>query len=144
MSAPRRSSLLKLFWRVHRWVYRKTGGRVGARLLGKPVLLMTTTGRKSGLPREITLYYLGYRDAFVVIASNAGHFKHPAWYLNLQANPEADLQAGRRRLSVRARTAGGDERALLWQRALELDPNYADYEQRTDREIPIVVLEPAA
>lgn len=142
MFVPRRNALLKLFWRIHRWTYRASSGRVGGRLLGRPVLLMTTIGHKSGLPREVTLYYFEHEGQLVVVASNAGHAAHPAWYRNLQASPEAQVLAGRRQLRVTARIAQGEERKQLWPLALELDPNYQVYEARTNREIPVVVLEP--
>ena len=142
MPALRRTRSLQLFWRYHRWLYQASGGRLGARLLGKPVLLLFTTGRKPGLSRTNTLYYLTDAGRYVVIASNAGYAKHPAWYLNLAADPQVRVQVGTDKYAATARTATGEERERLWKAALEFDSSYAEYERQTDREIPVVVLEP--
>lgn len=109
-----------------------------------PVLRLTTTGRKSGEPRSVTLMYLDDGGTPVVIASNAGEPRHPSWYLNLREHPEARVmtRAGERR--VRARTAEGEERARLWRRLLEQNGDYGTYAERAGgREIPLVILEPA-
>lgn len=108
-----------------------------------PSLLLTTTGRKSG---EKYIFPLFYGDTgnggYIIVASKGGAPKHPQWYLNIQANPEVEVQAGTKKLKARARTATGDERARLWQEALKFWPPYADYQKKTEREIPVVVLEP--
>jgi deazaflavin-dependent oxidoreductase (nitroreductase family) len=144
MAAPRRTPVLQLVWKVHPWLYRVTGGRVGGRMIGMPVLLLTTTGRRSGTPRTRALTYLPHGDAAVVIASNAGDARHPDWWLNLRANPEAEMMQGSRTCRIRAREADGDERARLWSAAVARWPGYAEYEGRTTRRIPVVVLEPIA
>jgi F420H(2)-dependent quinone reductase len=142
MPAARRNFALKLFWRFHRWLYQASGGRLGAKVRGKTVLLLITTGRKSGEPRPSTLYTFQDQGNYVVIASNAGHPSHPAWYLNLRANPEAVVRVGGRESQAIARDATGEERERLWAQTIVWDPDYAEYQQRTDRVIPVVVLEP--
>ena len=107
-----------------------------------PTLLLTTTGRSSGQARPLPLIYRKVGDAWVIIASKGGAPAHPAWYLNLLAQPDVLLQAGRDVVPVRARTASGDERSRLWQALVEIYPPYADYQVRAGgREIPVVVLE---
>jgi deazaflavin-dependent oxidoreductase (nitroreductase family) len=143
MPAVRRSPLLKLLWKVHPWLYQASNGRLGAKLLGNPVLLLTTTGRKSGLERTNTLYYFPDEDRYIVIASNAGYAKHPAWYLNLMAQPLARVQAGRIKVKVTGREAAGEEREALWAKVLAIDSSYAEYQGWTERQIPVVILEPS-
>ena len=142
MPAVRRTALMETIWKVHRWAYEKSGGRIGGTMMGMPVLLLHTTGRKTGTPRTSPLMYLPHGDACVVIASNAGEPRHPAWWHNLKADPRAQVQRGRERTIVVAREAHGDERARLWAEALRREKSYAEYEARTTRRIPIVVLEP--
>ena len=109
-----------------------------------PSLLLTTTGRKSGEKFIFPLFYGEDGGRYFVIASKGGAPKHPQWYLNLEANPEVEVQVGTKKLKARARTATGGERARLWQESLKFWPPYADYQKKTDREIPVVVLEPAS
>jgi F420H(2)-dependent quinone reductase len=123
-------------------VYRLSGGRIGGKVGKAPVLLLTTTGRKSGQPRTAPVVYLADGERLVVIGSNAGHSKTPAWSLNLKANPDAEVEVGRKSRSVRARVAEGEERADLWRRHNEQYAGFDDYEARTDREIAVFVLEP--
>lgn len=133
--------LLVLITRVHRALYRATGGRVGAKLFGIRVLLLTSVGRRSGLPRVSPLLYVPDEKGFVVIASNAGDERDPAWWLNLRARPEATVQAGRERCAVRAREASPEEDAQLWPRLVASYRFYARYRARAKRRIPIVILE---
>ena len=107
-----------------------------------PSLLLTTTGRKSGERFIFPLFYGDVDGGYLVVASKGGAPKHPSWYLNILANPEVEVQAGTTKVKARARTATGAERARLWEKALEFWPPYADYQTKTDREIPVVVLEP--
>jgi F420H(2)-dependent quinone reductase len=123
-------------------LYRLSGGRIGGRVGKAPVLLLTTTGRRSGQPRTAPVVYLADGENVVVIGSNAGHSRTPAWSLNLKANPEAEIELGRRRRPVRARVAEGEERADLWRRHNEQYSGFDEYEARTDREIALFVLEP--
>ena len=140
----RRSPIVDLFWKVHPWLYRVSGGRLLGKLVGMKVLLLTTTGAKSGVPRTTALTYLEAGRGYVVIGSFLGEPRQPAWVHNLRANPRATVQVGPRHVAVDAREAHGEERALLWQRVVALQPDYRAYETRTDREIPVVVLEPAS
>lgn len=140
--AIRRNKLVEVIWRVHRFVYRLSGGRIGGSAVGLPVLMLTTRGRKSGEPRTSVLTYLPKGRSAVVFASNAGEPKHPAWWLNLVADPHAQVQIGRTVTPMTAREADGAERQRLWEELLRASPSYAEYEQRTTRRIPVVVLEP--
>jgi deazaflavin-dependent oxidoreductase (nitroreductase family) len=133
--------LLALITRVHRAIYVATGGRVGGNLLGIHVLLLTTVGRRSGRERVTPLLYVEAEKAFVVVASNAGDDRDPAWWLNLAARPEATVQAGRERHAVRARRATPAEEAELWPKLVAAYGPYARYRERTRRPIPVVLLE---
>jgi deazaflavin-dependent oxidoreductase (nitroreductase family) len=127
MAAVTRSWAVERFWRIHPWLYRVSGGRIGGRVIGLPVLLLTTTGRKSGEPRTRALTY---------------EPRHPDWWLNLRRNPSAVVQSGREVVRVRAREAEGEERKRLWREITATAPDYAEYQSRTERRIPVVVLEP--
>jgi len=131
------------FGRIHRAVYRASGGRVGARLAGLDMLLLTTTGRKSGEPRTQPLACFADGDDWVVVASNGGQDHHPAWFLNLEACADAQIQVGSEQRAVRAQVAEGAERARLWPWLVERNPIYGRYAKRTGRRIPVVVLRPA-
>ena len=133
--------MIKLFWRIHPKVYAWTSGRVGGQLMGLPVLLLTTRGRKSGLLRTKALMYLPYDDDCVVIASNLGQEHHPMWWLNLRSDPKAQVQIKGQQFAVRAREAHGDEREQIWQQLIAIAPDYDDYKDKTSRHIPVVVLE---
>lgn len=123
--------------------YVATGGADGHEWRpGVPTLLLTTRGRRSGQLRRTALIYGRAGDAYVVVASQGGAPKHPAWYLNLEADPRVHVQVGAEELDARARTATGEERAALWPELAAIWPAYEDYQRRTDREIPVVVLDP--
>jgi deazaflavin-dependent oxidoreductase (nitroreductase family) len=126
---------------VHKRVYRVTGGKIGGRIGKLPVLLLTTIGRKSGQPRTQPLAYTRAGDGYAVIASKGGAPQHPLWYLNLRANPLAEVTVGRQTRKVRARDAEGEERERLWRALADLYPGYDRYAQKTSRRIPVVVLE---
>jgi len=128
--------------KIHASLFRATGGKVGGRLVGSPVLLLVTTGRKSGLQRTTPLLYLDDGDRHVIVASNGGAAKHPVWWLNLQANPEATVEVAGRKTRVRATEAQGEERARLWKRLVRMYGPYESYRKKTDREIPVILLEP--
>jgi deazaflavin-dependent oxidoreductase (nitroreductase family) len=140
--AARRSKLVELFWKIHPRLYRWSGGRIGGTMMNLPVLLLTTKGRRSGAPRTRALMFLPQGDRFVVIASYLGEPRHPDWWLNLRADPQAWIQVGGRRLRVAAREADGEERTRLWQAIVGRQADYAEYQRRTNRRIPVVVLEP--
>ena len=109
-----------------------------------PSLMLTTTGRKSGAKYIFPLFYGQDGNSYIVVASKGGAPEHPGWYRNLLANPDVAVQVGSKRFKARARTATGTERTRLWAKALEFWPPYADYQKKTDREIPVVVLDPVA
>jgi deazaflavin-dependent oxidoreductase (nitroreductase family) len=132
---------VKLFWRIHPKLYGWSSGRIGGKLMGLPVLLLTTRGRKSGLARTKALMYLPYHEDFVVIASNLGQENHPMWWLNLRADPRARVEIKGEQLLVRAREAEGDERDRIWQQLIAISPGYDDYKGKMSRRIPVVVLE---
>ena len=136
--------ILKLVSRVHVALYRASGGRIGGRFKVAPVLLLTTTGRKTGKGCTTPLLYGEDAGRYVIVASVGGAPKHPAWYLNLSGNPEAAIQVGGRKLEVHADTAPPDERARLWTLMTQMYPGYDDYQAKTSREIPVVILTPTA
>jgi deazaflavin-dependent oxidoreductase (nitroreductase family) len=125
---------------LHRSLYRASGGRLGRRLGRHDMLLLTTTGRASGRPHTVPLLYLRAKGEFAVIASYGGHPRHPDWYRNLLADPKAEAQVDGERFRVIARTAEAAERKRLWALAVAEYPGYADYQARTDRVIPVVLL----
>jgi F420H(2)-dependent quinone reductase len=124
-------------------LYRATGGRIGGRVNQAPVLLLTTTGRKSGQKRTAPIVYLRDGENVVVINTNAGNARIPAWSLNLKANPDAEVEVGRRRYPVRARIAEGEERTELWRKHNEQYAGFDDYQEKLDRKALVIVLEPA-
>lgn len=129
--------------KLHQWIYETTDGRLGANLGGRPMLLLRTTGRKTGQPRTAALLYVEDGANRVVIASKGGAPQHPGWFHNLRAQPEVEIQIGRERHDVRARTAAGEERARLWAAADKVNGGlYSTYQSQTSREIPVIVLEP--
>jgi deazaflavin-dependent oxidoreductase (nitroreductase family) len=107
-----------------------------------PALLLTTTGRKSGERFLFPLFYGTDGDSYLIVASKGGAPEHPGWYRNILVNPDVEVQAGTTKVKARARTVEGEERSRLWKKALEFWPPYADYALKTDREIPVVVLDP--
>jgi deazaflavin-dependent oxidoreductase (nitroreductase family) len=136
-------TVLTLFSRLHVVLYRASGGRIAGRFRKTaPVLLLTTTGRKSGKRRTTPLLYVEEAGRYVVVASVGGAPKHPAWYLNMSADPAATIQIGGRRLAVSAETASPEERVRLWALATRMYPQYDDYQAKTAREIPVVILTP--
>ncbi len=126
---------------VHR--YQETDGEVGYLWNGAPILLLTTTGRTSGLPRTTALIHARDGDDYLVVASMGGAPTHPNWYRNLVHDPAAQIQVRADRFDVTARTAGDDEKPRLWRLVTEVWPNYDAYQSRTDRVIPVVVLTPS-
>ena len=133
-----------LFGDEHVRRYRETGGEVGHRWKrGSKILLLTTKGRKSGEPRTTPLIYEQDGDRYVIVASKGGAPAHPGWYLNLRHDPNVELQVRDEVFPARARTAEGEERERLWRLAAQQWPDYDSYQTRTDREIPVVVLERA-
>jgi len=132
----------KTFGAANRGLYRGTGGKVGGKFKGAPILLLTTQGRKSGKPRVTPLMYVRDGDALVLVASSGGSPQHPSWFLNLRDRPDVEVQIGKETERQRARVATPEERERLWPRAVEMYGGYAGYQTKTSREIPLVVLEP--
>ena len=137
-----RDSSVRRWSAVHRVLYRVSGGRLGSRLVGNDMLLLTTRGRTSGYAHTVPLLYLSDGDTIAVIASFGGRDHHPDWYLNLMADPIVSARTGDREMSLVARTATPAERATWWPRAVEAYQDYAVYQTRTQRQIPIVLLRP--
>lgn len=135
--------VLKAVNLLHRGLIRITGGRVGARAKNMPVLELVTTGRKTGARRSVLLTSpLQEGDSYVVVASRGGDDHHPAWYLNVVAEPSVDVVIGGRSRPMRASVPAPDERTRLWAAVTALHPHYAGYQRKTEREIPLVVLTP--
>jgi deazaflavin-dependent oxidoreductase (nitroreductase family) len=139
-----RGTPLKRWTAFHMWMYRRTRGRLLYKMRGMPTLLLTTTGRKSGVQRTVPLPYLADGDGKVVVGSFAGGPRHPAWALNLFADPKAQVQDRGDSYPAIAEVLSGDERALVWTRLTAARPWYADYQAQTSREIPLVRLTRAA
>ena len=130
-----------LFGQEHVKRYLETDGAEGHEWRGTTVLILTTTGRRSGEQRSTPLIYQPHGDDYIVVASKGGAPDHPAWYLNLEADPEVDVQIRGDRFKARARTAGSEEKPDMWRTMTATWPAYDEYQQKTDREIPVVVLE---
>jgi deazaflavin-dependent oxidoreductase (nitroreductase family) len=133
-----------VFTRAHCAIYRGTRGLVGGRLLGIQMLLLTTRGRKTGRTRTLPLAYVEYKGDLVIVASNGGSPHPPAWWLNLQSGPTAQVQVGGERFEVEWRTAPPEQRMEYWRKLQAAIPAYRIYRVRTSREIPIVLLRRSA
>lgn len=133
--------VMGVMWKLHRMWYRASGGRVGSRVAGLAVLRLTTTGRSSGRARSVMLTYLDDPRGFIVIASNAGDQRDPAWWRNLEADPAASVRIGRKEYPVRTRQLEGDEREQAWHRAVAAYDGYARYAASTTRTIPVALLD---
>jgi deazaflavin-dependent oxidoreductase (nitroreductase family) len=129
-----------LFGDEHVRVYRETAGERGYHWRGTTILLLTTEGRTSGEARTTPLIHCTDGDRWVIVASKGGAPANPSWFENLRANPEATIQVRGDEVPVSATTAAGDERSRLWSLMTEVWPAYADYQAKTDREIPVVML----
>lgn len=135
--------VVKLMSNLNTAVYRLTGGRIGGRFLrGAPVFLVTTIGRKSGQPRTSPLLYLKEGDDYVIVASKGGMSQHPLWYRNIEANPQVEIELGREKFKARARRASDEEKKALWPKLVAMYRDYDDYQARTTRDIPVVILSP--
>ena len=137
-----RNGTVRTLSALHRVLYRTTGGRIGRTLprIDAPMLLLTTTGRRSGRQHTVPLLYLQDGDGWLVIASYGGRDHHPAWYLNLVADSSCAVQIDGEYIDVRAETVGADRRAELWERVVSAYDGYRAYQAKTDREIPLVLL----
>lgn len=138
-----RDNFLRFMGRFHESIFKLSGGRLGGRLVGMPVVALTTIGRKSGEPRTTMLTApVEDGDSVVLVASKGGDDRHPFWYLNLLAHPEVEATVHRRKKRMRARTATSQEKSELWPRVTEAYRGYAGYQKKTTRDIPLVILEP--
>lgn len=124
--------------------YESSGGTEGTTIRGLPVVVLTTRGAKSGKIRKSPLMRVEHEGRYAVVASQGGAPRHPVWYHNVVADPRVELQDGPVRRDMTAREVTGEEKALWWARAVEAYPDYDDYQEKTDRRIPVFVLEPAA
>ena len=143
LSGPARLAL-KLGSGAHAGVYRATGGKLFGRMGKSPILLLNTVGRKSGKKRTSPLLYVMDGEDFVIIASKGGATTHPAWYLNLRNDPEATVEIGDREVRVRAEEVDSEAKARLWRKMVEMYPTYDDYQKKTEREIPLLILHPVS
>src|SRR5688572_11308469 len=142
MTPPR--PVLRMGWAIHRALFRATGGRVGAERAGDGLgtLFLVSTGRRSRKARRNALFYIEDGPDPVVVASNAGDDADPGWWRNLQAMPEAEVMIGPQAIPVRARRASAEEFEHLWPRLVKANPDYAAYQAKASRDIPVVVLSP--
>jgi F420H(2)-dependent quinone reductase len=142
-AVDRLSPLFNQLTKGHTVLYRGTGGLIGHRFPGgPPMLLLDHVGARSGRKRTTPLAYLADGEDLVIVASKGGHPRHPAWFHNLRSNPAATIQVGSERRTIQARVATPKERRRLWPRVVQAYSGYAGYQDRTEREIPLVILEP--
>jgi deazaflavin-dependent oxidoreductase (nitroreductase family) len=138
------SIAVKLMSVANVWAYRLTGGWLGSRFrYGAPVCLVTVVGRKTGQPRTIPLLYLQRGEDILLVASKGGMSHHPVWYLNMMANPRVEVEIGRQKQTMVVRRATDDEKKQLWPELVKMYPDYDDYQARTTRNIPVLILSPA-
>lgn len=135
-------TMTRIFTGMHASVYRLSGGKMGGSMHKAPILLLTTTGRKTGKQRATPVIYLKDADRFIIVASNSGAQTHPVWWLNLQTTPQATIEVGGKTLHVVARQADKEESNQLWPRLKAMYSGYAQYQQKTTREMPVVILTP--
>ena len=142
LKAVGESGVWKGVGKVHTWLYRATGARVGQSLGHITNLLLTTNGRRTGEARTVALAYMADGRDWILVASNGGSDRHPAWWLNLKGNANATIEIGRERIEVVAREAQGEERARLWSEMEHREPNLEGYAARRSRKTAVVVFEP--
>ena len=142
--ADSRDPFIKVVNAIHRNLFNLTKGRIGGRIGKMEAVVLTTTGRKTGEKRQSMLTApITEGDRVVLVASYGGGPKHPQWYLNLTANPDVEITRGGKTIKMKARTASSDEREAMWPRVVAAYKGYAGYQEKTDREIPLVIFEPA-
>ncbi len=132
---------LRPFSKLNGVLYKLTGGRVMGRLRGRPIMLVTMTGAKTGKPRTIPLMYVPFKEGVLVVASQGGSARSPVWYNNLVANPDVVVQVKSKKMNLRAREVFAEEKAELWPTCVEHYHEYDDYQKRTDRAIPVFICE---
>ncbi|MCA0456571.1 MAG: nitroreductase family deazaflavin-dependent oxidoreductase [Chloroflexi bacterium] len=134
--------LFKQMMRFQVFMYRRSGGKRMGSLRGMPLLLLTTTGRKTGKQRVTPVMYIRDGENYVVTASNAGRQQDPAWFVNLKANPQTTIEVGEQTLNAAAHQASAEEKNRLWPELVRQAPFFADYQKNTARDIPMVILQP--
>jgi F420H(2)-dependent quinone reductase len=134
--------LLKIFMAFHVGMYRLSGGKLGGSMRGFKVLLLTTTGRKSGKQHTVPLGWFEHPGGYLIVGSNGGRPAYPAWYLNLKSKPQATIQVGSKVMAATSETLAGEARTQAWQKITAAAPMYAQYETKTTRQIPVVFLRP--
>jgi len=137
-----RKAFIKLFIQLHTFFYKLTGGRFGSEMGEYKILLLTTKGRISGLDRTTPLGYFDHEDGYLIIASNGGLANHPDWYFNLKSDPQVSIQIKDQTFNAQAQVLNGEPRTPIWERIVAEAPQYGEYENRTDRLIPVVWLTP--
>jgi F420H(2)-dependent quinone reductase len=143
LNAKSTGTMMKWMARAQTWIFKKSNGRIGDKFLrGAAVGVLTTTGRKSGEPRDTPLLYLQEGKRIVLVASQGGRATNPTWYLNLKANPAVRFQTKHEVLDLVAREAAGPERAEYWPKLDAMYPDFVNYRSYTDREIPIIICDP--
>jgi F420H(2)-dependent quinone reductase len=135
-----KDALFRVTTGLHTALYRRSGGKIAGRFSNQPMMLLTTTGRRSGQPRVTPLLCIRDGDRFLAVASFGGDDRDPQWLKNLQANPEATIELGGETIPVRAAVAIAEEKKALWPKALAAYKGYANYQRRTSRDIPVVIL----
>jgi deazaflavin-dependent oxidoreductase (nitroreductase family) len=139
-----RAGALKAMFKAHATIYERSGGRIGASVAGLPTLLLSVIGRNSGQTRSTPLVYFRDGDRYLVVGSDGAAKHDPQWWKNLQINPIGAIRVGRKKFTVRATLATGGERQRLWKAGIKVNPMWAEYQTRTERELPVVVLTPVA
>ena len=134
--------IFKIILTIHKGLYRLSGGRIGGKMQGAEVLLLSTLGRKSGKKRVTPLMFIRHDKSFVVVASNGGQPSHPGWYYNIQDKSPIDVQVMGKTYRVSVNEAKGDQRTTLYEQFINVSEQYARYAEKTDRDIPVVILTP--
>lgn len=135
--------VMRVMSAVNTWIYRVSGGRIGGKwMYGAPILLLTTVGRKSGEKRTAPLLYIGDGERVVLVGSQGGMSRDPQWVRNIEANGDVEIEIGTRKQAMKARRGTAEEKARYWPDLCKMYPDYADYQARTVRDIPILILDP--
>jgi deazaflavin-dependent oxidoreductase (nitroreductase family) len=141
-SKPPPKTVVKLYSRLNTWIYRLSGGRLMNTMLGKPICLVTMTGRKSGKAITQPLMYVPHGRDILLVASQGGAPRHPVWYHNLIAKPQVSIQVGSKRQAMTVRQACAEEKRILWPVCVAAYPDYATYQTLTERDIPVMICLP--
>ena len=142
MASPLQNRLFKIFTGLHVFLYHTSGGKIWGSMNGNPVLMLTTTGRKSGLPRTTPVMYVHKDNEYLIAASAGGADQNPTWFSNINSKPEATIEINGRKTKVKAVITSGDERDKLYENFKALGSNFIEYEKKTTRKIPVVRLQP--